>query len=266
MKKHFICCCVILFCLAWATPRGMAGTGNSPITLKRMVGDWTGKAAGAEVRFRRRGGGITVMTLTTKHAAEFFFTVRADGSIAGEGTVLYNLDPDLSGVEALAGAVKGLLSLMPMPSVPGAGKVTGHFGDAMTGAMQGVGGVTSPTFSYKMKNAPQQRHFRITGKVYQRGEEWRIRLESAGEYFTGSDLKAMDNQLWVEWEVNRVRETKPFPCWSPFLKSESGDGKIRVSEGGTVFLADSSFSGTHRDNVSPWQEYTFTWQARRLAQ
>jgi len=74
----------------------------------------------------------------------------------------------------------------------------------------------------------------------------------------------MDNQLCVEWEVNRVRETKPFPCWSPFLKSESGDATIRVSEGGTVFMADSSFSGSHRDGVKPWQEYTFTWRARRV--
>ena len=244
----------------------LAAEDGPRITLERLQGDWTGKAAGAEVRFRRQGGGITVMTLTTKHAAEFFFTVREDGTISGEGAILYTLDPDLSGVEALAGAVKGLINLMPMPSVPGAGKVAGHFGDAMTGAMKDVGGVTSPTFSYQMKDAPQQRHFRITGNVYQRGKEWRIRLESTGEYFTGSDLKGLDNQLWVEWEVNRVRETKPFPCWSPFLKSESGDAVIRASEGGSIFLADSSFSGTHRDNVSPWQEYTFTWQARRVAQ
>jgi len=238
---------------------------NPPeIRLKALAGDWTGKAAGAEVRFRRRGMGMTIMTLTTKHAAEFFFTIRPDGNILGEGAILYTLDPDLSGVEALAGAVKGLINLMPMPSVPGAGKVAGHFGDAMTGAMKDVGGLTSPTFSYQMKDAPQQRHFRITGKVYQRGDVWRIRLESSGEYFTGSDLKGMDNQLWVEWEVNRVRETKPFPCWSPFLKSESGDATIRVSEGGTVFMADSSFSGSHRDGVKPWQEYTFTWRARRV--
>ena len=242
----------------------MAATDDPPITLKRMAGDWTGKAAGAEVRFRRRGGGMTIMTLTTKHAAEFFFTVREDGTIQGEGVILYNLDPDLSGVEALAGAVKGLLSLMPMPSVPGAGKVAGHFGDAMTGAMQDVGGVTSPTFSYQMKDAPQQRHFRITGKAYQLAGKWRLRLESAGDYFPGSDLKKADNQLWVEWEVNRVRETKPFPCWSPFLRSQSGDAAIRVSEGGTVFLADSSFKGTHRRGIKPWQEYHFSWQARRI--
>ena len=257
---------LIAAAMVWIGSTAMPIPAKNPpeIGLKALAGDWTGKAAGAEVRFRRRGMGMTIMTLTTKHAAEFFFTIRPDGNILGEGAILYTLDPDLSGVEALAGAVKGLINLMPMPSVPGAGKVAGHFGDAMTGAMKDVGGLTSPTFSYQMKDAPQQRHFRITGKVYQRGDAWRIRLESSGEYFTGSDLKGMDNQLWVEWEVNRVRETKPFPCWSPFLKSESGDATIRVSEGGTVFMADSSFSGSHRDGVKPWQEYTFTWRARRV--
>lgn len=266
MKRICIFCFLIFPLLMEAAPRETPDSKAPPITLKNLAGDWTGKAAGAEVRFRRRGGGMTIMTLTTKHAAEFFFTVGEDGNINGEGVILYSLDPDLSGVEALAGAVKGLLALMPMPSVPGAGKVAGHFGDAMTGAMQDVGGVTSPTFSYKMKDAPQQRHFRILGKVYQLAGEWRIRLESAGEYFPGSDLKQADNRLWVEWEVNRVRETKPFPCWSPFLRSQSGDAVIRVSKGGTVFLADSSFKGTHRRGIKPWQEYHFSWQARRLAQ
>ena len=56
------------------------------------------------------------MTLTTKHVVEFFFHVFPDQHLEGEAVILYNLEPDLSGVDALAGAVKGMLGMMPFPS------------------------------------------------------------------------------------------------------------------------------------------------------
>jgi hypothetical protein len=122
-------------------------------------------------------------------------------------------------------------------------------------------GVTSPSYSYKMVGAPQQRRFKITGKVYKYGNEWKIRLESDGNYLAG---KNQNNDLWVEYSVNLVTERSKFPTWSPFLKSDSGNGTIRLAAGGQIFLAESVASGKQRDGVRVWQEYTFSWYARKI--
>jgi hypothetical protein len=233
--------------------------------LNELVGDWVGKGAGAEVRFRRQasfqgGSEFNVMTLTTKHATEFYFHVFEDGSIKGEGVILYNLEPDLSGVDALASTVKGLIVMMPMPAAPGSGALS-QMADKMAGGMTSAPGVTSPSYSYKMRNAPQQRRYIITGRAVKKNNKWYIRLETTGEYKLSDGT--VDNKLWVDYEVNLVHEEKSFPTWSPFLKSESGDGRVRKAAGGTVYMADSEYSGTHRDGVEPWQEYTFSWTARK---
>ena len=245
------------------------GSSSAPVeTFEELVGDWGGKAAGAEVRFRRRasfagGQKFNVMTLTTKHAAEFFFHVFPDGSIKGEGTILYNLEPDLSGVDALAGMVKGLIGMMPMPSAPGGGAL-GSVADKMTSGMTSVPGVTSPSYSYKMKDAPQQRHFKIKGKVYREGNNWKIHLETTGDYYRSPTSKSPDNKLWVEWQVNYYRKESSFPCWSPFLRGSKGDAVVRKAAGGSIYIAESEVSGKHRNGVQVWQEYTFSWMARKV--
>jgi len=245
------------------------GSFTAPVkSLEELVGDWGGKGAGAEVRFRRQasfagGRKFNVMILTTKHATEFFFHAFPDGSIKGEGTILYNLEPDLSGVDALAGMVKGLIGLMPMPSAPGGGAL-GSVADKMAGGFTSAPGVTSPSYSFKMKDAPQQRHYKITGKVYRVGDTWKIHLETTGNYYRSPSARAPDNKLWVEWQVNLQREEKSFPCWSPFLRGSKGDAVVRKSAGGSIFIAESEVSGKHRNGVRVWQEYTFSWMARKV--
>jgi hypothetical protein len=68
----------------------------------------------------------------------------------------------------------------------------------------------------------------------------------------------------VEYSVNLVTERSKFPTWSPFLKSDSGNGTIRLAAGGQIFLAESVASGKQRDGVRVWQEYTFSWYARKI--
>ncbi|GEM_PF-5927474 len=253
--------------------RDATGPTKKIESVSELVGDWEGKGVGAEVRFRRQaamgGGMFNVMTLTTKHAVEFFFHVFPDQHIEGEGVVYYNLEPDLSGVEALAGAVKGLLGLMPFPSAPALkegdwGKAAGSVSDKMASGTLSAGGVTSPSYSYKMRQAPQKRHFKVVGQAYEsQTGAFLIHLEALGDYFLKAGLSQPDNKLWVDYEVNLVREESSFPTWSPFLKGADGDALVRASAGGAVMVADSEFSGTHRNGVRPWEEYTFTWSARK---
>ncbi|MCX6560499.1 MAG: hypothetical protein NTZ26_08280 [Candidatus Aminicenantes bacterium] len=252
----------------------MTGATKPIESFTELEGDWEGKGAGAEVRFRREarlgGGKFNVMTLTTKHIVEFFFHVYPDQHLEGEGVILFNLEPDLSGVDALAGAVKGLLGMMPYMSPPAPekkgdwGKAAGSVSDKMASGTLSAGGVTSPSYSYKMREAPQKRHFKIQGKAY-RSETgvYKIHLEALGDYFRAADLTNADNRLWVDYEVNLKREESSFPTWSPFLKGADGDGLIRASAGGAVYIADSEFSGNRRNGVKPWEEYTFTWSARK---
>lgn len=235
-----------------------------------LEGDWGGKGAGAEVRFRREAtlgqGKFNVMTLTTKHATEFFFHVFPDQHIEGEGDIVYNLEPNLSGVDALAGAVKSMLGFAMVPTAPGGGS-GGKLAEGMAAGTLNAPGVTSLSYSYKMKDAPQQRHFVIRGKVYKEQHDlYKVHLEVSGDYFRSADLSDPDNKLWVEYEVNLNKDTKSFPTWSPFLTSPEGDAIIRESSGGTITVAESNYSGTHRDGVKPWQEYTFSWTARKVNQ
>ena len=242
------------------------GAGSTPVKADKcpfahLVGQWSGKGAGAEVRFRRRGGfrggpKFNVMTLTTKHGTEFFFYVFKNGTVKGEGVILYNLDVNLSGLDALAGAVKGLMGLMPFPSMPNLPASSG-----MAKGIMEAKGVTGTSYSYKMVDAPQQRRFKIRGRVYRSGNSWKIRLETNGGFHKGS---TKDNKLYVEYSVNLQTTRKSFPTWSPFLKSSNGDGLIRKAAGGKVYLAESNISGKHRGGVRVWQEYTFSWYARKV--
>ena len=125
-------------------------------------------------------------------------------------------------------------------------------------------GVTSPSYSYKMREAPQQRHFQIRGKAYKDNQSvYKIHLEAFGDYFRAADMSNPDNKLWVDYEVNLQRDQSSFPTWSPFLNGTDGDAIIREAAGGAVIRADSEFSGTHRNGVKAWEEYTFTWSARK---
>lgn len=67
----------------------------------------------------------------------------------------------------------------------------------------------------------------------------------------------------IEGEGVIMKEEKSFLIWSPFLEGADGDGIIREFAGGAVTMAESDFSGKHRNGVKVWKEYTFTWTARK---
>lgn len=231
--------------------------------IKELVGNWTGRAAGEEVRFRANNG---ILILTVKHNAEFFFHVDENGNIDGEGTIEYDLERNTTGLDNLVAGVRGLMGLMPSaPGLPGSGAkagLAGKMGDATTGAP----GVTSLQYEAPhLKNGKEVRHFKFKGKAemstgYWDGEQknnWKLTLEQDGDY-TLPDGSA-DNKLIAQWEVNLVKEEKPFPCWSPFLKNPA---TLRKGPGG-IWVAEFQEKGKGRNGVKVWQEYGYVWMARQ---
>jgi len=231
--------------------------------VKELKGNWTGRAAGEEVRFRANNG---ILILTVKHNAEFFFHIDENGNIDGEGTIEYDLERNTTGLDNLAAGVRGLMGLMPgAPGLPGSGgkaALAGKMGDATTGAP----GVTSLQYEAPhLKNGKEVRHFKFSGKAemstgYWDGEQknnWKLTLQQEGD-FTTPDGSA-DNQLIAAWEVNLVKEEKPFPCWSPFLKTPA---TLRKGPGG-IWIAEFQEKGKNRNGVKVWQEYGYVWMARQ---
>ncbi len=217
--------------------------------IKELRGTWTGRGASEEVRFRHR-----LLTLIVKHETQFFFHVDEKGNVTGEGTVEYSLVQDTTGLDDLAAQIRGLLGLMPsaVPSIP-ASKI------GQAAVKEGLKGMTK--IQYKaphLKYGKEIRHYKFTGRIA-RGtinDKKAIYLDNV-QNFTRPD-GTPNSTLIAEWEVNGVREEKPFPCWSPFLKKP---GILRRGPGG-VWLAEFQEQGKNREGKSVWQEYCYLWMAR----
>ena len=87
--------------------------------LAPYMGKWIGGGWGWEVRFKQTSGEFVsgfvganvnelpfdnekiIMSLTVTHKTAFSFDVDADGQVSGEGTITYNLLPNLCGLNAL---------------------------------------------------------------------------------------------------------------------------------------------------------------------
>ncbi|HQK89192.1 MAG TPA: hypothetical protein PLU25_16335, partial [Acidobacteriota bacterium] len=243
---------------------GGKGGAEKPPTLKDLVGNWTGRAAGEEVRFRDPN---SLLILTVKHNAEFFFHVDETGRVTGEGTIEYDLERNTEGLDALAAGVKGLMGLMPgAPGLPGQGAAAGVAG-RMGDATRDVPGVTSLQYDAPhLKHGKELRHFTFTGQAEmssgwnsgQRVDNWKLTLVQQGP-FTLPD-GSPDNQLIAAYEVNKVKEEKPFPCWSPFMKEPA---TLRRGPGG-AWVAEFQQKGTHREGKKVWQEYGYVWMARQI--
>jgi hypothetical protein len=97
------------------------------------AGDWVGTGWGWEVRFKQKAkdfvhqfsvGGAnvgqnlqsqndaTIMTLLVEHATIFNLYVDSSGAISGQGTITYNLIPNLCGLAALTEQVNGQVNMM----------------------------------------------------------------------------------------------------------------------------------------------------------
>jgi hypothetical protein len=251
--------------------------GVSQNPMDEVTGNWTGRGSGEEVRYRNPLG---LLTLTVRHETEFFFHVDDTGRIEGEGTILYDMTSDPQGLDRLVAAVEGTIALVPtlVPKMPDSldildtpeqPRMPGDIADRLEDRMQ----KGTNRLDYKapqMKHGTELRHYRFHGHVVEEaGKPIALQLEQTSGYrrpdrkrkdldeFSDAD----DQQLVVTWEVNRVREERSFPCWSPFLE---GSAELRRGPGG-IWVAELIESGEHREGKSVWQEYSYVWMARRLA-
>lgn len=241
---------------------GAGGRSSRQVGTPAFAGNYQGRGAGEEVRFRDRNG---LLILTVKHSTEFYFHIDESGKVEGEGTITYDLTRNTEGLDSLVAGVRSALGFYG--GLVGAAAPAGALG-ATAGQAAGKA-LELPGLQYDaphLKNGPELRHFRFTGRLettarFQNGvrfeEPVRIFLEQAGD-FTRPDGKA-DNQLIAAYEVNRVKEEKPFPCWSPFLKAP---GTFRKGPG-DVWIAEFQEKGTHRNGVKVWEEYGYVWLARQ---
>jgi hypothetical protein len=88
------------------------GQGSAPgrpqPQFDAFVGLWTGHGSSYEVRFREKGK----MTVAVLHDTVFAFVLQPDGEVVGHGTVVYDMDPNLCGVAALAQQVNQAIDMM----------------------------------------------------------------------------------------------------------------------------------------------------------
>ncbi len=232
--------------------------------LKETRGNWTGRGMSEEVRFRQQLG---LLTLTVKHAVEFYFHVNEKGEVEGDGTITFDLVRETSGLDALVSQVRGLMAAVMTPArIPG---TSADAGKVIHGQLQ----YDAP----HLKNGPELRHFTFKGRIEQ-GREVNIKDDgwidqlapperNTEKVITLEPVLAFtlpdgtpNSTLTAAWEVNGKKEEKDFPCWSPFLK---GPAILRRGPGG-YWLAEFRENGTHRDDKSVWQEYGYVWMARQL--
>jgi hypothetical protein len=270
-KMSTAAACWLILVLALPFPGLSAGVpaedGDLPVNgeLASFAGTWIGHGAGEEVRFRDKNG---LLVLTVKHKTEFVFAVDAEGRIQGEGSIEYNLERNTSGLDDL---VAGVHSLMGLAQVPGTG-VSGAFGDAAKKIGEeatDVKGVTKLQYDAPhLKNGPEIRHFKFTGRIHKGSSENSEGPQAEAFLITLDDVLNFtrmggeaDNTLVAEYEVNKVKTEAVFPCWSPFIP---GDGVIRRGPG-SIHVAEFQQQGRHRQGKRVWEEYGYVWLARQVA-
>lgn len=221
-------------------------------SIDTLKGNWIGGGAGEEVRFRNSN-----LTLTVKHATKFYLFINEDDEIEGEGTIEYDLERNTEGLDQLVAEIRGMISSF-VAGIPSLKMSSGPVRDFAKHRLKSGLQYDAP----HLKNGPEIRHIKIRGHVekstlnsYQGGK---VYLELNGD-FTLPDGKT-DNQLIAAWEVNKVKEEKPFPCWSPFLK---GPGILRKGPGG-YWVVEFQEKGKQRNNVKIWHEYGYYWMARQI--
>ncbi len=197
-------------------PGGEAGQRGEAAHDRDLAGNWTGRAAG-EVQFRDPN---SLLILTVKHNAEFFFRGR-NRQDHRRGTIEYDLERNTEGLDSLAANVKGLMGMMPgAPGLPGKGAAAGGEADGRRHP-----GRAGRDFAAVRRPAPQAREgaapFTFTGQAEmssgwnsgERVDHWKMTLVQEGP-FTLPD-GSTDNQLIAAYEVDKVKEEKPFPAGRP---------------------------------------------------
>lgn len=239
-----------------------------PSEFAKFAGTWIGHGAGEEVRFRDKNH---LLVLTVKHKTEFMFVIEADGSIQGEGTIEYNLENNTSGLDNLVSGVHALMGLAQVPSI-GIKGPKGDVAEEIGKKTYEVPGVTRIQYEAShLKNGPEIRHFKFTGRVTKgsiknrQGKETEslmIVLNEVGNFYLPNGEP--NNTLIAVYEVNKVKYEKPFPCWSPFLKVQKGVAAIVRSGPGGICIAEFQEQGKHREGKKVWEEYAYVWMARQI--
>lgn len=162
-----------------------------------------------------------------------------------------------------------------------------------TGLLLSIPGVTQVQYHYKgLKDGPESRRFKIRGNI----SDNKLYLSMDGDVYGG------DKNLYVEYTVNYQKSTHPFPTWSPFMdegaelhdkgectvydretnievkqyydKKEKKYKKIEFERDRSIprkMNFETPFAvyhkaGTHRNNVSVWQEYEYNWRVFKLTE
>lgn len=159
-----------------------------------------------------------------------------------------------------------------------------------------VPGLTQIQYSYKgLVNGAETRHFSFSGNIDANGKLF-LKMDN----IDGSD--ELEGEYTVNWQTDRFT----FPAWSPFLQEGAtvypGDRNFTIYDYETVnvdhtytdydpagfssqetvsvptptLTAQSVYralpmaifkaSGTHRNDVSVWQEYEYEWNAYKLSE
>ena len=271
-KNYFVFLLVLIMFLF----QGISSDSSAIGELKDLAGTWSGYGAGDEVRFRHKLG---LLTLTVKHTTEFIFVVDKEGKIEGEGSIKYDLDNNTTGLDDLVASVHSLMALAKVPGMgikspftkSGEEKKDSQLGSTAEdiGKMAtDVKGVTKIQYDAPhLKNGPEIRHFKFTGRINKgvlkdksgkKSEALLIELDEV-KNFTLMGGKP-DNTLIAEYEVNKVKTESEFPCWSPFIK---GSGVVRKGPG-KVHIAEFQQKGKNRKGKRVWQEYGYVWLARQI--
>lgn len=231
--------------------------------IKELHGTWTGSGGSSEVRYRHPKG---LLILTVKHETNFFFHVDEKGIVEGEGTIVYNLERNTTGLDDLAAQVQGMIGMLPS-AIPSTGGMSGQGHDL---TKQGIGDLTKLQYDAPhLKNGKQLRHFKFSGRIgmgITKVEETGESIENTKKMiylepvinFTLPGGKP-NSTLIAEWEVNHKKEESLFPCWSPFLKNP---GTLRRGPGG-IWLVEFFEEGQHREGKNIWKEYAYVWMARK---
>jgi hypothetical protein len=178
---------------------------------------------GVGAETRFRKGGT--LTIVAKHVTDFWFDLNAMGVIHGRGEVRYALDVDRKGPGPEARSVASFVEAW----------LAGGKGPAASMVRADAG----------LSEKIVRRSFEIRGYVDSARNE--IILEVVGDL----------GKLSYTYRSGGRPVVRPFPAWSPFLPASGG--KVNVSR--SSYEAAFEKSGTGRKR--PWQEFWFTWKARK---
>ena len=193
-----------------------ATAGSGPFA--HLAGRWTGRAVGAENRFRKTGS----LGLYAKHVADYWFDVDASGVISGMATIRYSVDVDSSGAGPEARVVAAFVEAWQKGGSGPAAAMVAY-----------ASGLPTNTVS---RTVP------IKGYV----DPARNELVIA----TIGDLGKLD----YTYMSGGIKKVSPFPAWSPFL--DGAGAKIKVE--GSTYSGRSTVSGTDRKKPWKEYWFTWT--------